>query len=377
MCVHHLLIRLMFLVIIGRIFVLFPYLCVLVQDFLCILTMVQDSRKYFGRSAIAVSLSPDRDLHSPVQRFLHEFLLLSIIFIAVVSANNADVLERHTLKNAKSLGAICTDHTPAIYYISQLSNETRWVIFFESGGVCSDDKQCRERYVDSRHLMSSAPYPPTVDGYDIMSADPSESPFAGFNRVLIPYCSGDLFLGRSIPEAGTKFNASDTSTYAFTGRFIATGIMQELAELTNTSLSLLGLANATEVVISGSSAGGTGALNIVEHIRDIVMPSSKVTVLADSSWFLNYENQAQSLFSDHMITRTQIAASSASNLCRKRDGPSPCCLSASCVLENDFGLNPAAGCPAISANTSGMVSADCCCSMIERTVYHTAKLVTL
>ena len=300
--------------------------------YLFVSTMVQDSRRCSGRPAF-VSRPSHRDRHSPVQRLLHQFLLLSIIFIAVASGNKADFLERHTLKNAISMGAICADHTPAIYYINQRSNETRWVVFFESGGVCSDDKQCIERYRDTMHLMSSAPYPPTVIGHDILSPDPSESPFAGFNRVLIPYCSGDLFLGRSVPESGTKFNASDTSTYAFTGRFIATGIMQELGGLTNSSLSLLGLAHATEVVIAGSSAGGIGALNIVRYIRSshIVPADAMLSALIDSSWFIDFYGQGRKLFSEYMVQRTKLLV--GSRACKKTDGASPCCLSCSCLVE--------------------------------------------
>jgi hypothetical protein len=43
--------------------------------------------------------------------------------------------------------------------------------------------------------MTSLGFPPTRNASGIFSTDPSLSPFASANKVYIPYCSSDAYVG--------------------------------------------------------------------------------------------------------------------------------------------------------------------------------------
>jgi hypothetical protein len=190
----------------------------------------------------------------------------------------------------------------------------------------------------------------TVRGKDIMDGDPEKNPdFYDCNHVIIPYCSSDLWLGNEGRELECNcsnlkcFNYQADSAnlqFTFRGKTIFQSIFRQLQ-------SNHGMRGATEIVIAGSSAGGVGALNHAQWVRDQLSPQTKLLVLFDSSWFINFQDGIYKIF-DGTVRSVRSTISDGQRLlnilsshpaCADFHFGYPCCISAHCVLtrRNDMG----------------------------------------
>lgn len=167
--------------------------------------------------------------------------------------------------------ATCLDGTLGGFYFEPASdpgeaNITKWVIFLQGGGECANAESCAA--AAKSDLGSSKYFAPSMsfgEGEYYASALPN-NPFASWNRVDIPYCSQDLY-------SGTRLTASpETFGLYFSGHFIFEAIMRTL-------VSSYGLGAATEVILTGASAGGIGAwINTNALITSFVPAGCRVTV---------------------------------------------------------------------------------------------------
>ena len=149
------------------------------------------------------------------------------------------------VKNATGVGAVCNDLTPAVYYISKArrggESSRKWIVFLESGSGCGSVDDCNERYEEKFELMSSRDYVrnhSTIVGSDLFDSSPYANPdYYDYNFVLVPYCSSDLWIGRSpwgasrtSEDFAASYNASDgRNHFAFRGLVIFRTIVEELA----------------------------------------------------------------------------------------------------------------------------------------------------
>uniref|UniRef100_A0AAQ4PR91 Notum, palmitoleoyl-protein carboxylesterase n=1 Tax=Gasterosteus aculeatus aculeatus TaxID=481459 RepID=A0AAQ4PR91_GASAC len=190
-------------------------------------------------------------------------------------------MKLHFLKNAT---VTCNDGSSAGYYIKESKGSKRWLLFLEGGWYCFNRQSCDSRYETVRRLMSSTKWPQTRTG--ILSPQPEENPhWWNANVVFIPYCSSDVWSGNT-----PKTNHSD---YAFMGSLIIQEVVNEL--LTK------GLDNAKVLLLTGSSAGGTGVLLNVDRVAEQLESHRGLQVrgLVDSGWFLDNK---QYKFTDCMDT---------------------------------------------------------------------------
>lgn len=331
-------------------------------------------------------------------------------------------------KLVRTTGAYCNDYTPAHFYVdipqeqqrtgsatrngcgdslSKASNPTKWMIFLEGGGVCQNAVHCWSRYYSSsRRLMTSDDgpgnnaamswtFPDQVIGHTMLSRNQLDNPaFHDARRVIVPYCSSDLWVGRS--KVGKAVNsashrqrlqqaAANRSTFGNLLAFRGVAIFRAVFEHVWQSY---GLQQARQILLAGSSAGGIGALNQIEWVRFFVHRQQRredvtLAVMADSSWFVDFravlsmriqpdwlENNLRSTKSDdgmteaatdghiclrrlHGVCPVNTSGSSSStspstcgwipgdatdnkllpvNFCSLREASYPCCLSLSCVL---------------------------------------------
>ena len=114
----------------------------------------------------------------------------------------SDSMVKVPLDLARFPTAVCNDGSPGAYYITEAKGHqghaaTRdvWLIFLQGGGWCWDAASCAARHANEPGLMSSDAYPPARDATGIFSPDPALSPFATANKVYVPYCSSDAFVG--------------------------------------------------------------------------------------------------------------------------------------------------------------------------------------
>lgn len=271
-------------------------------------------------------------------------------------------------------GALCNDFTPAGYFIRTNATSTYWIIFLEGGGGCTSPRKCTERFIDARirkeftqvlangtvtvdverawnsydtltvtsRLMTSLwRFSPTnlnnntwtIQGKDLLSIDPGINPsFYSYNHVLIPYCSSDLFLFATDdftraddPKFQFSFDphANYHHQFTFRGAAIYRSVIQDLMEYHS-------LGVASDVILAGSSAGGIGAMNHAQWTQDTLSSFTKLSLITDSSWFINFKNviNKQLLQDDKFFS---FSPGYENDTCNYPDDPS-LCLSAPLIL---------------------------------------------
>ena len=174
-----------------------------------------------------------------------------------------------------------------------------------------------------------------IEGRDILDTDLILNPlFHDYNHVLIPYCSSDLWLGeettptRAVNEASysseetnstsavmdndtncdcfnytTKYNdgcfnfhEADDLLFTFRGKTIYQSIMKQLKDGSDDDNIKFNLGNADKVILAGSSAGGVGVVNHAKWTRGVLNSNTTLSVLLDSSWFIDYLDGIENVF---------------------------------------------------------------------------------
>ncbi len=210
---------------------------------------------------------------------------------ALPSAPRPDrTLDRLVVDGAKFPDARCNDGSTPVLYLrrSDAENSGRWLLWLKGGMSCSDERGCRERDAD---LTSARPWmrPERArlgadgngDAQDgraggILSADPVENPdFHGWNHAYLVYCTSDDWVGTA--RAG-----DNPLGLHFTGRQVLDAMVAALADP-----AIVGpgpnLSGATEVLVTGSSAGAKGVLGNVDRLAAGPLRGAKVRAILDAA----------------------------------------------------------------------------------------------
>lgn len=141
----------------------------------------------------------------------------------------------------------CLDGTPSGFYFLPQS-QTKWTLTLFGGGECSDAPSCTSKV--TTNLGSSKYFSKTMgfDGAHYADPNPSSNPgFADWSHVQIPYCSQDLHMGTRTNVSGETFGLY------FSGHLIFEEILNALEASTPS------LKDATDILLTGDSAGGIGS----------------------------------------------------------------------------------------------------------------------
>ena len=243
-------------------------------------------------------------------------IMFLVLVLASLARGYSGFLQRHYVKDAIKRAALCNDNSKAIYYSEISSVQTRWIIFLESGGSCTNMLMCKERMRINPYLTSSKFYQSKIIGTDILSNDPSNNHFSKYNKVLLPYCSSDMWLGSSsVIENGTRI--------VFRGSDIFKAVLADLREI--------GLQNATEIILAGTSAGSIGVLNHVRYTRNQFRRAT-LSLIVDSGWFIDYKN-VLSGYSTNFAAKIGFGKVKA---CVERTFGYPCCVSSYCMISKKY-----------------------------------------
>ena len=204
--------------------------------------------------------------------------------------------------------AVCLDGSPAVMYRhahSGSENASRWHIFLEGGGWCFSQADCIGRqlslYGSSRGHTPTA-HTPTTQCRGLFGAG---GLFAGYRQAVLKYCDGASF-------AGTRGVAVGPSG-SFQGRPLApTHAGAAILDAAVQQLLAGGLANATDVVVTGCSAGGLAALLAAERVRALVRaagaPLRRFKVIAFSGLFFpQLGGSALSPFAEQMLAMARMS----------------------------------------------------------------------
>jgi hypothetical protein len=138
----------------------------------------------------------------------------------------------------------CLDATPSGFYLLK-QNSTKWVIAFDGGGECNSQASCASKL--SSPLGSSKYFSPSADfdsaGAWFLDTDAARNPgFHDWNKVRVPYCTQDLHMGTVTVASAATFDL------VFSG--------QHVFEAALDALDAAGMAGATDILLTGESAGG-------------------------------------------------------------------------------------------------------------------------
>ena len=195
---------------------------------------------------------------------------------------NANANQLVFLSKASYPQAVCNDGTPGAYVLraGQGAGVNRWVISLQGGGDCYDQASCASRASGSPKLVSTTPYANSsgqalgLDG--LLSPTATTNPdFYDANEVQILYCSSDDWSGAK--TGAGAFNGNDDTTWNFQGRAILNAAIADLK-------ANYGLNNATEVMLTGQSAGGLGVYVNTNHVAKLVPSGARFLVYSDAAF---------------------------------------------------------------------------------------------
>lgn len=180
--------------------------------------------------------------------------------------------------DAISKGAVCLDGTPPAYYLrpGKGLGLNRWIIHFNGGAWCFDEKSCLERSRGSlgstKHLPKA---PPVIQG--INSPNGQLNPdFYDWNLVWIVYCDGASFTGdRADPVVVGGENIF------FRGKRVLDAVITDLLGR--------GVLNAEGIILTGSSAGSMTAMFAVDSLAE-QLPNVPMHVLSDAGYFIETQS---------------------------------------------------------------------------------------
>ncbi|CAJ1419907.1 unnamed protein product [Effrenium voratum] len=201
------------------------------------------------------------------------------------------------LTEAAADGAVCLDGSAPAYYIAPGSGDgaNKWYIHHQGGGWCESLDDCLGR--SKTALGSSSGYPETMElssGY--FSNSSSVNPLMyNWNKVHMSYCDGGSFSGDN--DTVTVYKGAKLH---FRGRRIREAIAKDLMAK--------GLGRASDLVVSGCSAGGLATYLHTDqwcHTLKSAQPSAKCVGLPDSGFFLDYQDpDVKCVPEEHMLTET-------------------------------------------------------------------------
>ena len=322
---------------------------------------------------------------------IHGLLLL---FAAPLARSESSTLQWRKLKNNT---AVCNDFSRAGYFFNNESEPSKWIVYLESGGLCYSGETCNKRYIhpavrkefaDSSSPSSGLLFPDFnvteawlqtkdysftdrinpymsslsnflgqtyVTGRDILDGNCTINPFCNYNKILIPYCSSDVWLGNDQRNFSYLLNQKDPQgafmaafdptnsslQFTFRGQVIYRSVISELLNSTTGDIE--------DLVLAGSSAGGLGVINNAQWVIDQVPNETNVSIITDSSWFINFHDGIYHRFNgtfygsdtesstdeENGEAETLLSIISTSPQCSDVSSGSPCCLSLSCMLAAD------------------------------------------
>ncbi len=162
----------------------------------------------------------------------------------------------------------CAHGDPYSYW-TRTADPDKVVLYFQGGGACFSADMCAEGSDNYSQVASGLEVTGTDDRdpSGVFDLNDPANPFKDWSFVYVPYCTGDLHLGDNVNEY------SEDVTVSHKGFVNASAAYDTLLEE---------FGDASEVVVTGSSAGGVPSPMFGALAADD-LPDAQVSVLADAS----------------------------------------------------------------------------------------------
>ena len=178
------------------------------------------------------------------------------------------------VKDAQTRLAICNNGEDFAYYIRRGtgSGTTKWILHLKGGGSCKSIEECKKRGPS----FTDPPSASTRKPGGIMTTNAEQNPqFYNWNHVYLYYCSSDLW-------TGDRAASTETAGLHFRGARIVTAVVEDLMNSELTPITTLD--QASEIIFSGSSAGGGGVANNINRLVALLPEGTPIVGLVDSAF---------------------------------------------------------------------------------------------
>ena len=212
-------------------------------------------------------------------------------------------LHRATIDDAAGgLEALCNDGTPAVIYVRAGSCDggqcDKWALWIQGGKGCFDPDVCVERWcalgtttANNYSLMSTRRAPWVIRDQGILTASET-SPVRDWNHVTFHYCSSDGWVGANGID-GVDWQSTlypDTPDYhiLFNGASILRLGFEDLLDGVASDdgvVTMPALSEATDVLLTGGSAGSGGVLHNVDRLANELLPEARILAVMDAGVF--------------------------------------------------------------------------------------------
>lgn len=204
-------------------------------------------------------------------------------------------------------GAVCANGSQYKYFINFSETSRNLVIFLEGGGACGDYDGCangrpfntdciqepagteciRDDYpavylrLDELAPLTEATAPLGVmDGnvpielaYPVLASNPEINPMGEWNKVFVPYCTGDTYLGSRVHTYVDPEGEGPDVDFHHVGHQNMLVVIEELNRM---------FTDVPQMMVGGCSAGGAGSLSNYPFIRNGIEGAERGYLLADS-----------------------------------------------------------------------------------------------
>eukprot|EP00040_Diaphanoeca_grandis_P017723 m.92926 g.92926 ORF g.92926 m.92926 type:complete len:430 (-) comp26585_c1_seq1:267-1556(-) len=221
-----------------------------------------------------------------------QMLLLAIASLSTIAGVSSDMVpETVPQALADSLGAKQLDGSAPIYLIRRNPASTKWLLFLEGGGWCfgptaeSTIASCAGRagFKPSSDTQKESRLSDPADYGGILGENCTTNPdFCEWNFVFLHYKDGASFGSNRVDPIMVKNGKAEAKMW-MRGRPSFNAIIAHLH-------SAYGMTEATEVILSGGSAGGLAVFYNLDHLGSLLGPNVKLTGMPDAGFFLDAQD---------------------------------------------------------------------------------------
>lgn len=166
--------------------------------------------------------------------------------------------------------AFCNDGTPTGIGVYR-TDSPNLVVYFQGGGACWDYLTCftfntatKGPFQEEQFRGESERFPESA-----LSSSADKSPYATWNKVFVPYCTGDVHSGNNV---ATYKSGPNEATFHHVGRHNVEAFIHRLKAT---------FPKTDRLAVTGSSAGGYGAFFNYPLVRD-AFPSARGVLVDDA-----------------------------------------------------------------------------------------------
>lgn len=237
-------------------------------------------------------------------------LLSLFLFSSIWTLSRGDeIWKLQLLDQVKYPHAKCLDGSPAGFWFIPGTGDgiSKFAVHHEGGGWCVDDYDCYQRSLstlgsslqwerEANCDTGSQEYPCVWDGDEGITGFTKElNPIAwNWNKIYLGYCDGASFSGQVAEPVSVSASGTHVNVY-YKGRYILDAVYETLLFDSLNSIGLTTkMSEATEIILSGTSAGGLSIFLHADYLREKIHKAAvgnklpRIVALPDAGYFMDY-----------------------------------------------------------------------------------------